>query len=192
MTSADLPTWQVRGERTIYDNRWVRLGLVDVEPPGTERFEHHVVHLSRASIALVLDDQDRVLMLWRYRFVVDRWGWELPGGIVEAGEDPALTAAREVEEETGWRPHGLQHLTTFQPIVGMVDSPYDIYVGRGADFTGEPAVGEESGKVEWLPLASMPSLIADDEILGSGSLVGILRVLALGADGLIRPTGGAA
>ena len=52
--------WRIYGERTIYDNPWVRLTLVDVEPPGTERFEHHVVHLQRVAIAAVIDDQDRV------------------------------------------------------------------------------------------------------------------------------------
>ena len=84
----DLDSWQIHGERTVYDNRWVKLALVDVEPPGVERFEHHVVRLHHVSIAAVLDDQDRVLMLWRYRFVPDKWGWELPGGIVDEGEDP--------------------------------------------------------------------------------------------------------
>jgi 8-oxo-dGTP pyrophosphatase MutT (NUDIX family) len=37
--------------------------------------------------AAVVDDQGRVLMLWRHRFITDRWGWELPCGWVEPGED---------------------------------------------------------------------------------------------------------
>jgi 8-oxo-dGTP pyrophosphatase MutT (NUDIX family) len=35
--------------------------------------------------------------------MTDECAWELPGGIVEPGED-AVTAVCEVEEETGWRP----------------------------------------------------------------------------------------
>ncbi len=114
--------WQIHGSRTIYDNRWVSLDLVDVEPPGVERFEHHMVRLHRVAISAVLDDQDRVLMLWRYRFVPQQWGWELPGGIVDEGEDSLTTALRETEEETGWRPRSLEHVVTYQPMVGMVDS----------------------------------------------------------------------
>lgn len=49
---------------------------------------HHV------AITAVIDDQDRVLMLWRYRFVPRQFGWELPGGIVDDGEEPADTAVR--------------------------------------------------------------------------------------------------
>ncbi|MEU7258183.1 NUDIX domain-containing protein [Streptomyces rimosus] len=175
---AGLEPWQIHGERTIYDNRWVKLGLVDVEPPGVERFEHHVVRLHQVSIAAILDDQDRVLMLWRYRFVPDSFGWELPGGIVDAAETPAAAALREVEEETGWRPDALEHVVTYQPMVGMVDSPHEIYVGRGAKYVGEPTDLEEAGHVAWVPLASIPELMARGELMGSGTLVALLHILA--------------
>ena len=63
--------WKVFGERPIYENRYVRVTLVDVEPPDGRRFEHHAVRLNHVALALVLDDEDRVLMLWRHRFITD-------------------------------------------------------------------------------------------------------------------------
>lgn len=176
----DLRPWSIHGERTVYDNKWVQLSLVDVEPPGVKRFEHHVVRLSRVAIAAVVDDDDRVLMLWRYRFVPQRFGWELPGGIVDGDEDPAATAAREVEEETGWRPHELHKITSYQPMVGMVDSPHEIFVGRGATLVGDPHDAEEAGIVRWIPLADIPKLLNEDQLLGSGTLVALLHILAMG------------
>ena len=175
-----LEPWHVHGERVLYDSPWVRLSLVDVDPPGAERFEHHVVRLFRVAVAAIIDDSDRVLMLWRYRFVPGRFGWELPGGIVEAGEDPAAAAARETEEETGWRPaKPLRHLLTFQPMVGMVDSPHELFIGHGAEHVGAPpANAEEAGRVEWIPLSEVPELIERDELLGAGSLVALLHTLA--------------
>ncbi|MGG7574744.1 NUDIX domain-containing protein [Streptomyces sirii] len=174
----ELEPWQIHGERTIYDNPWVQLALVDVEPPGTARFEHHVVRLQHVSITAVLDDQDRVLMLWRYRFVPDQWGWELPGGIVDKGEDAKATALREVEEETGWRPDSLEHVVTYQPMIGMVDSPHEIFVGRGATRVGDPTDVEEAGHVEWVPLSDIPGLMARGELMGSGTLVALLHLLS--------------
>ncbi|MFJ4779402.1 NUDIX domain-containing protein [Streptomyces sp. NPDC088762] len=179
----DLEPWQIHGERILYDNRWVKLTLADVEPPGVERFEHHVVRLQHVAIAAVLDDQDRVLMLWRYRFVPQSFGWELPGGIVDPGEDPAATAFREVEEETGWRPEALEHVVTYQPMVGMVDSPHEIFVGRGAQLVGAPTDLEEAGHVAWVPLADIPGLMSQGELMGSGTLVALLHVLASRAAG---------
>lgn len=170
--------WRVHGERDLYDNRWVKLQLWDVEPPGMEPFEHHVVKLHHVAITAVLDDQDRVLMMWRYRFVPQQFGWELPGGIVDAGEEPADTALREVLEETGWRPKSLEHVVTYQPMVGMVDSPHEIFVGHGAELVGAPSDLEETGHIEWVPLTDIPGLMARGELMGSGTLVALLHILA--------------
>ena len=124
--------WKTFGERVIYDNPWLWLGQVDVELPDGERFWHHVVRLHRAAMMVLLDDKDRVLLLWRHRFVQDRWGWELPGGLIDEGEEPAESAARELEEETGYRAGRVKHLITFQPMVGMVDSEHVVFVSRDA------------------------------------------------------------
>jgi 8-oxo-dGDP phosphatase len=169
---------RVFGERTIYDNPWVRLTLVDIEPPDGKRFEHHVVRLGRVALAAVRNDADEVLMMWRHRFVDDSWGWELPGGYIIPGEDGATAAAREVREETGWRPGSLDLLACFQPMGGMVHSPHEIYTGRGAELVGEPTDAEEAARIEWVPMSTVFDLIRRGEVLGSGSLVGLLYLLA--------------
>lgn len=179
-TGSDPLPWNIHGERVVYDNPWVQLTLVDVEPPGVERFEHHVVRLRHAAIAAIVDDNDNVLMIWRYRFVPKRFGWELPGGLVDAGEDPAATATREVEEETGWRPVALlRRIATYQPMVGMVDSPHDVFIGYGATFIAAPAADtEEAGRAAWIPLANVLGMIERDELLGSATLIAALYLLA--------------
>lgn len=172
--------WQIHGERLVYDNKWVRLALVDVEPPGGERFEHHVVRLSRVAITALIDSRNRVLMMWRYRFVPQRFGWELPGGIIEPGESGPEAAAREIEEETGWKPAGnLRRIISFQPMIGMVDSPHELYVGHGAEHVSVPREdAEESARIAWIPLADIPGMIERDELIGAGTLVTLLHILA--------------
>ena len=96
--------WRTYGEKTTYDNRWVRLGLVDVEAPNGERWDYHVVHFDRIAIAMIVnEDDDTVLMLWRYRFATDQWGYELLGGLVEEGEDPAQRPAKRWRSLAGRR-----------------------------------------------------------------------------------------
>lgn len=172
-------TWKTYGERLVYDNRWVKLGLVDVEAPNGERWEYHVVHLARIAIGLIVDERDRVLMLHRYRFPTDQWGYELLGGLVEEGEEPAQTAAREVTEETGYRPVGEpEHLIGFEPLPGQVTARTDVYLWRAAEKVGEPTDTEEVGRLEWVPLAKVLELARGEQALGAGALVPLLFYLA--------------
>jgi 8-oxo-dGTP pyrophosphatase MutT (NUDIX family) len=157
----------------------VKLVQVDVEPPDGRRFWHHVVRLQTVAAAAVIDDQRRVLMLLRHRFATDETGWELPGGIVGSDETSAEAAVRESEEETGWRPTGTPKLIArFQPMPGMVDTPHEVYLVEGARHIGDPTDREEAGQVDWIPIADVPKMVAADEILGSGSLVGLLALLS--------------
>lgn len=171
--------WQTFGERLIYDNQWVKLGLADVQAPNGERWEYHVVHLHRIAIAMIVDDEDRVLMLWRYRFPTDQWGYELLGGLVEDGEDPGACAAREVEEESGWRPVGEpEHLVSFEPLPGQITAPTDVYVWRNAEHIGEPTETEEVGSLEWVPLSRILGLVRDQKVLGAGAIIPLLYYIA--------------
>lgn len=170
--------WRTFGERAIYDNPWVWLGQIDVEMPNGERFWHHVVRLPRAAVMVLVDDQERVLMLWRHRFVQDRWGWELPGGLIDEGEEPQETAIRELEEETGYRAGRVEQLVAYQPMVGMLDSEHVLFLGREPEKVAEPVEVSEADRIEWVPLSSVPELIKSGQIWNSGVLIGLLSVLA--------------
>ena len=63
-------------------------------------------------------------------------------------------------------------------MIGMVDTPHELFTARSAELVGDPTDLEESGRVDWVPLASILELIAKGEILGSGSLVALLHILA--------------
>lgn len=128
----------------------------------------------------LLDDRDQVLMLWRHRFVPDRWGWELPGGLVDADEEPTDAAMRELEEETGYRAESVEHLITFRSLPGMVDSENFVFVGRNPVRVGDPTDLSEAARVEWVPLESIAQMIEMGDIWGAGTLVALSLVLMKG------------
>ena len=170
--------WVVYSERPVYENEWVTVGLADISQPSGDRFEHHTVTLLPAAMTVVLDDAgEHVLLSWRHRFVPDVWNWELPGGLLDPDEEPAQTAAREVEEETGYRARSVEHLVTFEPMVGMVRSAHHEFLSRGAERVAD-ATELNEGTFEWVALADVPELIAAGQIVNSGTLVGLLHVLA--------------
>jgi 8-oxo-dGTP pyrophosphatase MutT (NUDIX family) len=160
----------------------MRLSIADIELPDGVRFEKYVLRLPKAAITVLLDDTaQRVLMIWRHRVVPDFWSWELPGGYVDPDEDPHVAAAREVEEETGWRPSTVRLLTTFQPLAGVADFENQVFLAQGAEHIGPPADTNEAARVEWIDLDSVPDRIARGEIVSAGTQIGLLHVLAFHA-----------
>lgn len=173
--------WTVHGERTIYDSEWVRLALVDVEIPGGERFEHHVVRAPNQAAGVVVHDPARgVLLLWRHRFVTDTWGWEIPAGRVDPGETIADAAVREVLEETGWRVDDVRPLLAYNPTNGFSDQRFNVFVGTGASHVGEPTDHGEAERIEWVPTADLRQLIATGLVQDGLSLTGLLAALMFG------------
>ncbi|MFB7753803.1 NUDIX hydrolase [Streptomyces sp. NPDC056121] len=169
--------WKTHGERQIYTNKWVNLCLVDVQQPDGRRWEYHVVRLRHLAVAAVVNDQQEVLMMWRHRFITDSWAWELPMGLVEEGESPEDAAAREVLEETGWRPGPIKPLIYAEPANGITDSQHHVFRADGATYDGPPTEENESDRIEWIPLSEVRGMIDRREILSSGSLVGLLYLL---------------
>lgn len=170
--------WRVLGERQLYESQWVTLGKADVVLPSGQRFEHHTVTMPEAAMAVVVDDSaEKVLLSWRHRFVPDVWNYELPGGLVDAGESPAETIAREIVEETGYRARSIRPAVEFEPMVGMLRSRHHVFIAEGAELVGEPSEADE-GTFEWIPLADVRGLIESGKVLNSGTLVGLLHFLA--------------
>ncbi len=171
--------WIIHGEQIIDDTRRAVLSVAAVELPDGTRFEQHVLRVPPSATVVVLDDQDRVLLLHRHRFVIDRWVWELPGGYMDPAELPEETAAREVLEETGWRPRSIERLGSFQPMTSTIDSENHLFLARGAVDTGEARDMNEAYEIGWIDLAEAVRLTETGAIAGAGSVVGLLKVWAL-------------
>jgi 8-oxo-dGDP phosphatase len=174
----DAGRWRTFGERVIYESPEVWLGQVDVGLPSHERIWPHVVRLPRAVAVALADGDGRVLLVRRHRFVQDRWGWELPGGLVDEDEDLAEAAVRELEEQTGYAAGELDELIKFQPVAEVVDGERVVFAGRGPRRVSEPVSAEDIQRVEWVPLDSVLELIASGKVWSGASVVGLLSLLA--------------
>lgn len=169
--------WTVRSEQSLYADQWLDLRLADVELPDGRRLEHRLIRMTASAGAVVLDEKRRALLIWRHRFITGSWGWEVPMGKVEAGESVAEAAAREFEEETGWRPGPLRHLMSVQPTPGLSDSVHHVYRTDEASHIGEPVDSFESDRVAWVPLTEVRSLIRKGAVVSGTTLAALLYVV---------------
>lgn len=183
MTPSRPTQWQILGERMVDDTRRANVSIASVRLPNGVEFEQWVLRVPAAIMVLMLDDQDRVLMMWRHRFIIDSWVWELPGGYLDPDEIPHAAAFREAEEETGWRPREVREYLRFQPMVGTVDQPNVVYLARGGHDTGTAPDINEAQEIRWIPLAEIPGLIESGQIVGAASVAGLMKALLDRAEG---------
>lgn len=88
--------------------------------------------------------ENRVCLIRNFRVAVGKPLLELPAGTREPGEDPQVTAVRELEEETGYRANHIERLMGFYVSPGFVDERMELFLAT--DLTpGPPAreIGEE-------------------------------------------------
>jgi 8-oxo-dGTP pyrophosphatase MutT (NUDIX family) len=169
--------WTVRSERALYRDRWVNLRSADIELPDGRHLDHRLIRTAPSAGAVIVLD-GRALLLWRHRFITDSWGYEIPIGKVDPGEDLLTAAARETEEETGWRPGPLLPLINTHPTPGLMNSEHHVFITDSATHIGEPADAYESERVEWVPLADVQRLIDKRDIVSGTTLVALLYLLA--------------
>lgn len=121
----------------------------------------------RAAVILAIDSEDRVILVEQFRVPLGRPCIELPAGLIGdddavAGEDATVAAARELEEETGYRAGRMEVIGEFHSSPGMVSESYTllrahdlVQVGPGGGVPGEDIT------VHRVPLATLPVFIRD-------------------------------
>lgn len=171
-----MSVWKNLEEHTVYENRWLRVRLADVELPDGQHLDHYLIRQRPVALATAVNDRGEALLLWRHRFITDTWGWELAAGVVEDGEDLAAAAAREMLEETGWRPGPLRPLLTVEPSNGLSDARHHVFWSDTAEYVGHPEDDFESERREWVPLARVPELVAKGEIRSANAVAALLML----------------
>lgn len=87
-------------------------------------------HKGAAAVVPVRED-GKILMVRQYRNALERETLEIPAGSLDAEGEPGITcAARELEEETGYRCENLEWLITLRTTVAFCNERIEVYVAR--------------------------------------------------------------
>jgi ADP-ribose pyrophosphatase len=142
-------------------------------PDGKLHVRETVQHPGAVTILPLLDD-GRVCLIRNYRIAVDKTLVELPAGTLEGGEDPAMTAERELIEETGYRATSIEKLSEFYMSPGILNERMHLYLARG--LRPGPAALEPGEQIEtWVvPWAEAMRMAFDGTIQDAKTLVGLL------------------
>ena len=138
----------------------------------------------RAAVILAVDDEDHVILVDQYRVPLGRRCVELPAGLVgddQPGEETEIAAARELEEETGYRPGRIEVIGEFFSSPGMVSESFTLLrardlvkVSEGGGVDGEDIV------VHRVPLSGIGEAVARWRAEGYAMDVKMLTLLGPG------------
>lgn len=114
-------------------------------------------------IALTRDDQ--VVLIRQYRVGIDTVCLEIPGGMVDPGEDPETAAKRELTEETGYTAPRWHHLAKLAPNPALFTNHLHSYLALDAERTHEQKLeGSEVVSVHTMPLENVSRILRRGDI----------------------------
>ncbi len=146
-------------------------------PDGTT-FERAIVR-HRGAVGVVAVVDDAVVLVRQYRAPIDEPLLELPAGIRDIdGEDPGVTAVRELAEETGLRAGRVEHLTTYYTAAGFTDEAVHLYQAFDLVQEDREAHGPEEAwmTIERLPIGDIDEAIASGRISDAKTIIGLQLV----------------
>lgn len=185
---ADEPLgWPVLGSRDLHRDSWVVALREDtVQRPGhpDETFGRLVVEHPGAVVVLALDESERVCCLRQYRHAGQAVFIELPAGLRDQdGEDPQVTAARELQEEAELHAQHWRHLATLYPSAGITDELHHLYLATGLSHSGRgdfvPHAEEAEMEQVWVPVDDLIEAVLDGRVREAPLAAAVLTYDAL-------------
>ena len=134
----------------------------------------YIDHIGAAAVVPVLPD-GRILMVKQYRNALDRFTLEIPAGKLDAADEPMqLCAARELEEETGYRSNHLVPLMTLNTWVAFCNEKVGIFVADKLVKTQMDLDEEEDIEVKAYNLDELCDMIFSQELTDAKTIAAIL------------------
>lgn len=172
-----MPEATLKNRQLLHRGRSLEFRLERVLLPNGNEAELELVIHPGAAAVLPFVSAEEILLLRQYRWATSGWIYEIPAGKLNPGEDPAVCAARELEEEVGRRPGRLESLGWIWTTPGF--SNERIHLFAAYELTPVPQALEKNEVIEVIqvPLAEVLRMAQNGELRDGKSLSALLLVL---------------
>ena len=157
----------------IYKGKIINLRKDHVTVVNGESYREIVEHAGGAVIAAITDDK-KMVMVRQFRKPAEKVMFEAPAGKIDPGEDPLITAGRELKEETGFIAKEIREACHFYPSVGFSDEILYLYIATGL-IAGETDFDEnEALDIELWDISELEKMVYQGEITDAKTIIAIL------------------
>lgn len=167
---------KITHEEIAFPTSRFQVARITAELPDGQEVEKYVIRHPGAVVLVPILADGRIVMIRNFRYSIEQTLLELPAGTVDAPEEPATTAARELAEETGYVAGKWDFIQSFFAAPGNGDEQMHLFVAR--DLTESTPNRELGEQIENQPLdwAEITKRIEAGEIVDAKTLVGLLLV----------------
>ncbi len=131
-------------------------------------------HKGAAAVVPVLDD-GRILMVHQFRNAIDRYTWEIPAGCRDSlDEEYIKAAARELEEETGYRSENLSFLIRLKTAVAFCSEQIDVFVAKNLIKSSQHLDEDEFIDVKAFSVEELKEMIYKGELQDAKTVASIM------------------
>ena len=148
--------------------------------------EIEIVHHNGGAGALPLFEDGSVALVRQWRYPLGRYSLEIAAGRIEPGRSPDETAARELEEELGYRASVMRKIGEFFVAPGYCEERLFVYLATGLELSQQHLDDDEEIEVVRMPFAEARARVHSGEIDDAKSIITILLAAAI-VDSKIRP-----
>lgn len=159
--------------RNIYTGKVVVLNVDRVTLPNGRQVDLEVIRHPGAAAVVPLKDDGTVVLIKQFRHAAGGFIYEIPAGKLHPGEDPLDCAARELEEEIGYRAGTFELLSSIFSAPGFADEVIHIYQGTGLTKGTQHLDQDEVLEVIEMSLEKALALIRDGTIRDGKTIVGL-------------------
>jgi len=138
-----------------------------------------IVHHNGGAAALPLFEDGTLAFVRQWRYPLNCYSLEIPAGRIEPGQTPEETAARELEEELGYRASKLRKLSEVYVAPGYCEERLFIYLATGLVEFAQNLDEDEEIEVVRLTLDEALALVEAGEIDDAKSVIALLRAAPL-------------
>lgn len=141
---------------------------------GQAKLREVVIHPGAVLILPILED-GRVVLIRNTRHTVHETLWELPAGTLELGEDPAVCAARELTEETGYTAQRITALGWFFTSPGVLTEKMYVFLAQGLVAGPQDLEDNERIEVQIRSWTELEKLIVENKIVDAKTIATLLK-----------------
>jgi ADP-ribose pyrophosphatase len=162
--------------QNIYRGKVVTLNVERVQLPNGVTIDLETIRHPGAAAVVPLKENGTVVLIRQFRHAAGGYIYEIPAGKLNQGEDPLSCAARELEEEVGYRAGRLVLLSSIFTAPGFADEVIHVYLATGLTRGREQLDRDEVLEVVEMPLADAVANIGNGTIRDAKTIVGLQAV----------------